>query len=289
MPAEAISRFSTFKSGELAWHYTDFRGLQGLLSGSVWASSAAYLNDTQEIRAAIEIATRVIAEYPELNAEYPNTLGMTNADIFRHFDGRDIFVASFSQKRDDLSQWRAYGKKGPAFAVGLNPRTLNEQGSKVQFEFVRVRYNRERIEASIRRRLRRYSEKAKETINSASPGLKAVDFSVFFTTEIVRLAARSKDSSFRSEREWRLVRNIGWTNSHVRKFKFREFGSLVIPYVEVPLHQTNDGAAIDSPIKEIIVGPSPHPEALKHSVEMMAAVQGLRVEVSSSSIPLRNW
>ncbi len=44
----------------LLWHYTDFKGLNGILAGTIWASSVMYLNDTREYIHGLEIALEVL-------------------------------------------------------------------------------------------------------------------------------------------------------------------------------------------------------------------------------------
>ena len=49
----------------IVWHYTGFNGLQGMLNGKIWASSAAYLNDTEEFRHTIGIALQILEQNRE--------------------------------------------------------------------------------------------------------------------------------------------------------------------------------------------------------------------------------
>ena len=294
-----------FRLGELVWHYTGFRGLEGILNGNIWASSAFYLNDTQEFRYAVDIALEALKEEAELN---PLEFVVDTTQLIQFFqsvDAKSAFLTSFSRKRDDLSQWRAYGGRGPSFAVGFKPRALAAAGARSKFDLVRVFYGHGQIKEAFSQEL----ERIRESQRNASEELQATedrrrqlpyttaDFEII--SALMSLAAQAKHESFREEDEWRLVRRIGRISAgpHLA-VKFRESGSLVVPYVEVPLHTPLDKdptfakdspQKIESPVVAVDIGPSPHPEALVHAVEEMTRRKGLNVPVRRSSTPFRNW
>jgi hypothetical protein len=69
-----------------------------------------------------------------------------------------------------------------------------------------------------------------------------------------------------------------------------------VPYLEIPLHDSiteeevfKTGELVDSPLAEIIIGPSPHPEELFHAVGEMTARKGITVNLRNSEVPFRNW
>ena len=70
LPADLASR--ELNPNDKLWHYTDFSGLRGILEGSLWASSLRYLNDTEEFRYGLGIATRLLKEE---TARHETTLG----------------------------------------------------------------------------------------------------------------------------------------------------------------------------------------------------------------------
>jgi hypothetical protein len=94
----------------LLFHYTSSDGLVGILRAKeMWASNVAVLNDTKEIGHAIDYARNAI--------ENKKRLGSVNASDIRVLDemhsyspyaAKRYYVASFSEDRDLLSQWRAY-------------------------------------------------------------------------------------------------------------------------------------------------------------------------------------
>jgi hypothetical protein len=64
--------------------------------------------------------------------------------------------------------------------------------------------------------------------------------------------------------------------------------SMLIPYYNIPI---GDDDKFDS-IREIVVGPTPHPDLSAASVRSLAIAAGLDrkgLEIKTTSIPFRNW
>jgi hypothetical protein len=98
-------------------------------------------------------------------------------------------------------------------------------------------------------------------------------------------SAITKDKAFREEAEWRLAFHLNRNDTH-SGLEFRTGRSMITPYFKVLLQW--EGQPID--IKEIIVGPCPHPHEAIRSVEMLLKNQGIQgVVVVPSQIPYRNW
>ena len=119
------------------WHYTSAPGLLGILeSASVFATQLACLNDVSELRYAVsQVRAAMQTLRPRMVGEDPD-----KDFIFDLFDRSvtldtvptsDIYVACFSRKRDDLSQWRAYGGGENGYAVALQTQFLLSQHSLV--------------------------------------------------------------------------------------------------------------------------------------------------------------
>jgi hypothetical protein len=203
-----------------------------------------------------------------------------------------------------LSQWRAYGGSGPSFAIGFDPQKLAAKGKESRFDLVRVVYGRAAVEEAFRSDLARHREAFQEYAESSSEEQESsflhhtsLGFEVI--SSLMPLAEQCKHESFKDEEEWRLVRRIPVIAQAPRlPLRFRASGSLVVPYVEIPLHNplerdptTARGLPthIDTPIAAIHIGPSPHPDALEYAVGEMAARKGIAVEVKRPATPFRNW
>jgi hypothetical protein len=96
--------------------------------------------------------------------------------------------------------------------------------------------------------------------------------------------AITKDHAFHEEQEWRLVFRL--LNQSIEDVFFRVGGSMLVPYLKIPLAFENRRAEI----KRIYVGPSPNLTGARESLEMLLRKHDIHgVEVIPSKIPYRNW
>jgi hypothetical protein len=289
--------------GQLLWHYTrDFNGLRGVVGGEIWGSSLPYLNDTQEFRYGIELAMDALEELFEDNQQMKELHKLLWIILINRYEPSDIFSISFSTEDDDLSQWRGYSGTGPSFSIGFDPRKLECAANDYLFKLHEVKYERAEIIADVRQKLQEHID----TLNEMTRGLGATqhpsDFArsaaVDLAARLLQLAPKYKHPKFAAEKEWRLVRRTHtFSRGPQLDRQFRLSGSLVVPYVAMPLHTAlqegavSDGQGrVDSPIASIIIGPSPHARQLKYVIADMIARSRLNnVSVESSAVPFRNW
>ncbi len=93
------------------YHYTDGQGLRGILeSGKIWFTEYRHLNEPSEllhgIRIALEAATALVGQYDgrvQLFLRFSTDM-IRAAKLATTLE---FFIASCSQRRDTLSQWRA--------------------------------------------------------------------------------------------------------------------------------------------------------------------------------------
>jgi hypothetical protein len=105
-----------------------------------------------------------------------------------------------------------------------------------------------------------------------------------FATRLAQIAPRIKHESFKDEREWRLVAE----NVSAFELCHRPGESMLIPYYNIPI---GDDDKFNS-IREIVVGPTPHPKLSDASVRSLAIAAGLDrkgLEIKTTRIPFRNW
>lgn len=98
----------------ILYHYTSPEGLHGIVeSREIWATNIHYLNDESEFHHALGIAS---AEVELAKKKVSNNLDVCvlsqMQEVGLRKDYRQLFVASFSEKGDLLSQWRAYCPNG---------------------------------------------------------------------------------------------------------------------------------------------------------------------------------
>jgi hypothetical protein len=292
----------TLEPGQLLWHYTrDFAGLRGIIGGELWASSLPYLNDTQEFRYGVGIAVdtlKSLLEHSELTLQLIIQL---NRRLLIGFEPNDIFSVSFSTAEDDLSQWRAYGGQGPAFALGFDPHKLELHALGYGFQLYEVKYEEADIAAAVKAELQGEADYLNEAMRENSPPQTAEEFArrqaPGIAGKLLLMAPTFKHPKFGAEEEWRLTR---WMppilRAPVLPRRFRLSDSLVVPYTVIPLppplkeSEVMAGASyVDSPLVAITIGPGAHDGKLKYSIGDLTARCGLYVDVRTSEVPFRNW
>ncbi|WP_142206706.1 DUF2971 domain-containing protein [Subtercola boreus] len=304
----------------LVWHYTSTEGLLGIVQRHVlWATSAAFMNDAEELKAGATAFRAYFEERkPDLSAKVVSEI--TKSGHLSPGSVFDTYLLSASRLRDSLTMWRNYGGSGVAFAVGID-RTAKlaileqrrgeshpspppdydppdwielENGRRVNAaydpdtifsfgaEWQRVVYIAEGTPKKIRKALDRLVSR----IESREEGqitiwLGGSSFHHF------------KNAGFRDEREVRLLFDINPSWKFVLHRPSR-FGP--VPYVEITSPEASSDESREHwakkasvlPIHEIVVGPTLFAEDAKRSLRMLLDHTGYgHVKVSSSKTPYR--
>src|ERR1022692_3290202 len=94
----------------ILYHYTSIEGLLSIVeSGRIRASHIRYLNDSSETESLWRVLIIQLEARRESAGSEEDRARLS--ELIRLSEGRsrlNEFVASFSEKGDDLSQWRAY-------------------------------------------------------------------------------------------------------------------------------------------------------------------------------------
>ena len=215
----------------------------------------------------------------------------------------DFFTASFSNQRDDLGQWRAYGENGRGFALGLAPKMFEvADGTGLQaneMSFVgQVLYDRQEIFARHKRAIAAASsiflaaaeahagllqDKAGllQDKNVGMPFMRRMA-NELIASPLIWNCMTSKHVAYENEREVRLVL-MGQTSNLSPYVKTRLRGSETVPYIAHPFRIRETGA-----IHEIVVGPAAAADA-EEQVERMLTSHGVApsVPITRSEIPYR--
>jgi len=116
---------------QIVYHYTDWNGLRGILDdGTLRCGDIFYLNDPSELRhgvsASLDLfrAGNALSDWGRFGEDLKRSLSSNLGQI------ANIFILCFSQKWDDLSQWRAYGENGRGYAIGFDGRAIESAFAK---------------------------------------------------------------------------------------------------------------------------------------------------------------
>jgi len=279
------------------YHYTAQAGLLGIIKDqAVWATHTQYLNDTKEYRHAVDVATA------EINKRLVHAVGDSHrilsdmAEGVKGIENTNVCVCSFSEDRDSLSQWRAYGGSTSGYAIGFNPLHLAEMVRQEGFHLAPCLYKPAEqvavIEALVDKVLDQNLERLRNGETLVGPNqeewLAAPKLMLprggNLAAYLHRLAPILKDESFSEEKEWRIISEPLMCTRE--RFSFRVGNSMLIPYYSIPI------ARSDRPLKldEVVVSPTPHIEQSAIAVQSFLVGQKLEnVPVKPSAIPYRNW
>jgi hypothetical protein len=272
---------------ELLYHYTTLDGLLGVLEKrELWATAVSYLNDTTEFRtgwgALFDLMNPELLESQDESVvnKYAPLLGQS---------ATSIYTASFSAEKtgDDLSQWRAYGGSHSGISLGFSPRYLRA----VSLQFLNnwkssgwIGIDKDPLIKCEYFADRKPFEPDPEILSNVGSIVELEDLSAKVLS-FARYAATLRHEKFKAEAEWRIVLVWGGSDSS-DAIRFRRIRSFIGPYVCIPLQLDDHPIEID----RVIIGPTPHEEQAKQSVEMLLRRQRVKFrEVVNSKVPYRNW
>lgn len=271
----------------LLYHYTGQDGLTGILSSeAVWASQVQYLNDGQELTLCLDLTGRWLRSQPDFQGDGRRSRLLRAMEGWLERVGLvDVYVASFTEEGDLLSQWRGYCRPGDAFSIGI-PSTHLVAAAYPFWRLLRCVYEQAEQFALIAAHVEEHVERLEQARRDfpdedESKRLDSVAF--IFLIELLQLAPAIKHWEFREEREWRLVspRLIEYPSTRVM---FRRGRHTLIPYYEYPLTGLHD---VDL---EVIVGPTQHPDLSINAVLSLLKHKGYRSGARrSSKVPFRDW
>jgi hypothetical protein len=295
---------------EILYHYTSQLGLIGMLNKkTIWASKIHYLNDSKEFALALDLARCELNERIKAATSPGDRSRLellrdtidTTYTIEYTIKGNNTCVCCFSEREDDLSQWRGYGGGNAGFSVGFTrewfTRVKETLGETLGLSLRRCIYNQkdqqrliqdeiDEFFATYAEREPGYWDRNRGYRNPDKRTLKVLRHAGDdFATRLAQIAPRIKHESFEDEKEWRLVAE----KVSPSELCHRPGRSMLIPYYKIPI---GDDDKFDS-IRKIVVGPTPHRVLSAASVRSLAIAAGLdnpdMLDIKTTSIPFRNW
>jgi len=264
----------------IIFHYTSQEGLLGIIRDkALWLSSIRHLSDATEFSYAVELArtklnSLLLAERSSLTTYYGALLEKLDA-----FQNLQLFVGSFSEQADLLSQWRAYTPNGIGFSIGFEYDHLKAMASNQKLEIMKCTYDRSEHDAIVEDLIRLGGTLVEDDVHKGA-------LAAFFVG-LLNFAPALKDPSFSEEQEWRVVNNMGRTKDLTPKFRAGE--SMLVPYHEFKLAKDNQ----KMPISRIIVGPTPHMNLSIDSLTFLLSasenVEPHAYTIVPSRVPYRSW
>ncbi len=251
------------------YHYTTPIGLLGIsTSKNIWATDIRYFNDPKEFQHALDVTHLIIEDFFKVSDD-PKELKGLDYDFIEHLRinlGRkwnpEVYVVSFTEEGDLLSQWRGYCPRG-GFSIGFDFDHLSLIAEMHDSDLLPCVYDpkikKKIVEELLTFHNKKYVEAGDGTKQYNSDQL-AHTITNEFIISLYAIAPMLKHESFREEKEWRIV------SSKLRiqpEIKFRASESKIIPYIEISLCQ-NDEEEVN--IKSIYCGPDSNDQLSKNAV-----------------------
>jgi len=221
---------------------------------------------------AEQLRARIAFEHGPLNTAYGALLGQLPSLP----NNSQVFVASFSEEGDLLSQWLAYSGPSNGFALGFVPDQF-EQARAEGFTLVRCVYDR---------------AKQIELVSAAIDAIcqSELDLDDEGIKKILITAASLKHPGFVREAEWRLIKPLTFTSRERQYVQFREGRFGLVPYINAPVVAPSE-QLIPATIQ---IGPGADPFATKSAINTLLYAHGFKkffghskVEVVLSQTPYR--
>ncbi|MEC5207551.1 putative small metal-binding protein [Vogesella perlucida] len=272
------------------YHYTKTEGLFGILSGSLWMTNIAYMNDSEEFDIGVSDIRKHMYDVhagTHIRKEQVDSLFQAIKD--------NTFVTSFSRAPDQLSQWRGYCSSG-GYCIEFQEDALISLAGYVDDETLSLDSGFILEECKYRDH-EEILERIKKSLEDEYSFWQSIADAKEFMAEISytncdHIISNNlpflKNESFFEEQEVRLVKLMHHNPS--RRYMnlpvmFRAGRDYIIPYCELkkPLFNPKEF------VTKIIVGPGPHKERSINSLKKFLHAKGFDIKVEASSTPLISW
>ncbi|AVA22493.1 hypothetical protein NXC24_CH02864 [Rhizobium sp. NXC24] len=267
------------------YHYTTFPGALGILgSRSMWASCIHFLNDKEEFRHGIILASGIAESLIETQGPNGKRLLEKIIQILPALARNFVCVASFAEDGDLLSQWRGYAVPG-GVSLGFQKSALEAAAELHGFKLLKCIYgDRDKVDL-ITDYLNMFLQNIETLENAESKDIW--NLAEGWVAAFHVYASSFKDQSFAEENEWRLISDpIPIDHSQVA---VRPGPGLPIPYFDLPLQQATVDRQIDLGLDSIVIGPHREQELAENALRIAAATKNIRVEkFTRSAIPYRS-
>lgn len=268
---------------ETVYHYTTSTGLMGIIDqAKLRASHIAFMNDAKEYAYGAELLNKIITEKMTPETTHEGIIEVIYQFIrpekFSLAHYMPCFVACFTSKRDDLSQWRAYGGGEGGFAIGFDTANLLKvfKGKLCYASYVLYdpRKQHEYAEVLINKTMDLYNRHL--AVHHGDDGYSERWYEAWRAVASC-LAPLVKYPAFLGEDEWRIV----YIPATPSEFHFQDSFTSIRPFVEVEI----DPGTL---IKEVLVGPGPSKDLNKIALDMLLGKKGISVcNIEISQIPYR--
>ena len=204
----------------MLWHYTSPEVLWKMLEGNFYATHYRFMNDSAEILYGLNIFKSFFQKAAADNQTIANTL-MALAQ-------KDFFLMCFSNKEDDLYQWRSYAGDG-GFAIGFSEQEIhtliaeyynnNPANVSLDFKLLPCKYLK-------RDRINRYFRYLSYKLFGKSYELKDfVSEDTLSQTDLEQELRQTLPQEYKNQNPWKVL--LDFTNAFTMNFSVQKQCSII--------------------------------------------------------------
>ena len=256
---------------EILYHYTTHSGFLGIAkTKTLWCTSISYLSDGKEYLHAYDLLIERLdykirnSETKPLNSVSKRRLSSIKKGLSQ-LGTSAFFVGSLSEKKDLLSQWRAYSSGVDGICIGLDAKRLKKLANEQAFRLVKCVYDTEQQKDIVDNFIDKFLEKG------TNLG-KEQDLPILFSIHFSWLAPVLKHESFQEEQEWRLISYQMSVDNP--KIDVHKDSSILIPHFNFDLIQEEE----ELNLKELVIGPSNNQELASISIQATAIKYSVKLK-----------
>jgi len=280
------------------YHYTSANGLVGMLQDNrLWATNASYLNDFSELLYAQELAYKILDDHRSYGNGPALEAFLTEAMKEVKNPSYDVYVVCFCAKKDQLSQWRAYGNAVSSFCLSFRFTQSALNVAHPRSVIRKVLYKREDQVDLLSQMVDRFCETLlayeHESELSDESEATAKMLASLFRENFGECFFWLKNPAFAEEDEWRIALlhpRKTFIESRIAPPLYRVQEGQVVPYRELALTVDNGGRKRRLPLTGVRIGPSRHPELSVDAVTRLVTSVGFSlndVDISTTEATLR--
>jgi hypothetical protein len=303
---------------EQVFHYTSLETMTRIVdSRALWCTAIPYLNDSEErsflLQAVKDRLPRLKKKDDSIDPALSlRTSGRDGVSYLTSF-AEEQFVACFAENGDSLMHWRAYCPQKNGIAIGFRTACLRHARlaekplpgmltPSISFDPVgyvdtRDKETIDKVIYAAYEEAKRYAADEEDGSRVVPPETRADSLNAHFEWALKAIACGNKQKAFEVEDEFRLlVHSMRFRENNI---KFRTVTSTMIPYVIMAIPSLSErGPDYDfgnekkfpwNAIQSVMIGPTPNMDLTQRSVEAFFALLGMRIQVSESEIPYRDW
>jgi hypothetical protein len=269
--------YSNHDELDFLFHYTELNGFLGIFTTkSLWASNAFFLNDFSEIEYGLKISHNFFEIfYSSIKSEKIKEIMKGFYDNYSEVVlDSNLFLVSFCENGDLLSQWRGYAQNTEGVSLRFNSRVIRTLPYVNLHKVIYEEEIQSKIIICLFELLRVIMDYAERN------GKSFLFYFNLWVTKFVAILLTFKDISFSEEKEWRLIYNHDVKGNN-KIIEYRAKNNYILPYVKI------ENLSLINLISQIIIGPSTNNKVFGKSISYFLKMHNYDINVEYSKIPFR--